>query len=208
MNKQSPAYIIFFILALSIFFGFAISIVNYSTVDLLKKNEELHRNRIIALVFSLPLSGTSADAYKSAVNNRIEELSIKKDNLSIPYLRDNESGNIGVFFKGTGFWDAITGIVVLSPDLEKIQNIKFLEQKETPGLGARIEEEFFTDSFKGLTIAWDNQPDKRVIIGPSPDPAALNRVDAITGATQTSIALMVTLNRGLNVFKKAYKGEE
>lgn len=208
MNKQSPAYIIFFILALSIFFGFAISVVNYSTVDLLKKNEELHRNRIIALVFSLPLAGTSADAYKSAVSSRIEELSISKDNLRISYLRDKESGNIGVFFKGTGFWDAITGIVVLSPDLEKIQNIKFLEQKETPGLGARIEEEFFTDSFKGLTIAWNNQPDKRIIIGPSPDPAALNRVDAITGATQTSIALMGTLNRDLNFFKKAYNGEE
>lgn len=208
MNKQSPAYIIFFILALSIFFGFAISVVNYSTLDLLKKNEEMHRNRIIALVFSLPLSGTSADAYRGAVNNRIEELSINRDNQSIPYLKDKESGSIGVFFKGTGFWDAITGIAVLSPDLKKIENIKFLDQKETPGLGARIEEVPFTDSFKGLIIAWDNQPDKRIIIGPSPVPDALNRVDAITGATQTSIALMGMLNRDLDVFRKAYMGEE
>lgn len=208
MNKQSPAYIIFFILALSIFFGFAISIVNYSTVDLLKKNEEMHRNRIIALVFSLPLSGTSADAYRNAVNNRIEELSIKRDNQSIPYLRDKENGSIGIFFKGTGFWDTITGIAVLSPDLEKIENIKFLDQKETPGLGARIEEESFTNSFKGITIAWNNQPDKRIIIGPSPDPGALNRVDTITGATQTSISLMNMLNRDLDIFRKAYMGEE
>lgn len=208
MNKQSPAYIIFFILALSIFFGFAISIVNYSTVDLLKKNEEMHRNRVIAQVFSLPVSGTSADAYRDAVEKNIEELTIKREDRTIPYLKNKENGDTGIFFRGTGFWDAITGIVVLSPDLESIKNIRFLDQKETPGLGARIEEKVFTDSFMGLKIDWQNQPDKRIIIGPSPDPAALNRVDAITGATQTSIALMDMLNRDLDIFRKAYKGEE
>ena len=208
MNKQSPAYIILFILALSIFFGFAISIVNYSTVDLLKKNEEMHRNRVIAQVFSLPVSGSSADAYRESVEERIEELTISYKNRDIPYLKDKESGDIGIFFRGMGFWDAITGIAVVTPDLGKIQNIKFLDQKETPGLGARIEEQSFTDSFRGLTIAWENQPDKRIIIGPSPDPGALNRVDAITGATQTSIALMEMLNRDLDTFRKAYKGEE
>ncbi len=208
MNKQSPAYIIFFILALSTFFGFAISIVNYSTVDLLKKNEEMHRNRVIAQVFSLPVSGTSADAYRGAVTGNIDELTITWEERQIPYLKNREKGDLGIFFKGTGFWDAITGIVVLSPDLESIKNIRFLDQKETPGLGARIEEEAFTESFMGLKIDWQNQPDKRIIIGPSPDPGALNRVDAITGATQTSIALMDMLNRDLDIFRKAYKGEE
>lgn len=208
MNKQSPAYIIFFILALSIFFGFAISIVNYSTVDLLKKNEVMHRNRVIAQVFSLSVSGSSADAYRKSVEERIEELAVTYKNRDIPYLKDRESGDIGIFFNGMGFWDAITGIVVVTPELEKIQNVKFLDQKETPGLGARIEEQPFTDSFRGLSIAWENQPDKRIMIGPSPDPNALNRVDAITGATQTSIALMEMLNRDLDIFRKAYNGEE
>jgi len=208
MNRQSPAYIIFFILALSIFFGFAISMVNYSTVDLLKKNEKMHRNRVIAQVFSLPVYGTSADAYREAVADNINELTIKHEERTIEYLKNRVNGDTGIFFNGTGFWDAITGIVVLSPDLESIRNIRFLDQKETPGLGARIEEKAFTDSFAGLKIDWKNRPDKRIIIGPSPDPVALNRVDAITGATQTSMALMNMLNRDLDIFRKAYKGEE
>ncbi len=208
MNKQSPAYIIFFILALSTFFGLAISIVNYSTVDLLKKNEEMHRNRVIAQVFSLSVSGTSADAYREAVTGQIDELTITWNGRQFPYLKNRENDDTGIFFRGTGFWDAITGIMVLSPDLQTIKNIKFLDQKETPGLGARIEEEAFTDSFMGLQIDWQNQPDKRIIIGPSPDPNAVNRVDAITGATQTSIALMDMLNRDLDIFRRAYKGEE
>ena len=83
-------------------------------------------------------------------------------------------------------------------------NIQFLEQKETPGLGARIEEPWFTDQFKGLTIAWDKPVEERVIIGASADPKAKNRVDAITGASQTSLALMKSLNRELERFRKVY----
>ena len=38
-----------------------------------------------------------------------------------------------------GFWDRIEAVVVLTPDLTQVLNIQFMDQKETPGLGARIE---------------------------------------------------------------------
>jgi Na+-transporting NADH:ubiquinone oxidoreductase subunit C len=83
-------------------------------------------------------------------------------------------------------------------------NIQFLEHQETPGLGARIEEPWFTDQFKGLEIGWNELPARRVIIGGVADPTTKNRVDAITGASQTSIALMKSLNAELESFRKAY----
>jgi Na+-transporting NADH:ubiquinone oxidoreductase subunit C len=86
---------------------------------------------------------------------------------------------------------------VLTADLNEIVNIQFFDHKETPGLGARIEENWFTSQFQGLPIAWEKPEGERVIIGPSPDPNAKNRVDAITGATQTTTALMRFLNQEL-----------
>ncbi|HON79578.1 MAG TPA: FMN-binding protein [Spirochaetota bacterium] len=208
MNKSSPGYILAFIIALSVVFGFGISFVNYATVDLLKKNEALHRNRVISSAFMLSVSGNNAADYEGAVKKEIRPFSLTARGKTIQGYRHTATGNLGFVFSGTGFWDKITGIIVLSPDLSTVKNIHFLDQKETPGLGARIEEPQFTAQFRGIQPAWDRPETERIIIGASPDPGAKNRVDAITGATQTSIALMQALNRELAAFKKAYSQRE
>ena len=66
-------------------------------------------------------------------------------------------------------------VVVLSPDLDRVLNIQFLDQKETPGLGARVEESWFTDQFEGLQVAWDAAPDQRILVGTSPSPSEPQR---------------------------------
>lgn len=203
MTKTSPAYILIFMLILCTVFGTAISSVHYTTLGMLKKNEKLQKNRIICRAFNLPVSGVSADALQNAIDHNISYEQITYQGRSWDTFKQNSTGNIGFIFSGTGFWDHITGIMVLSPDLSKSMAIQFLDQKETPGLGARIEEGWFTDQFKGVPIAWDQPVDKRIIIGPSPIPNAKNRVDAITGATQTSLALMKFLNSELESFRAA-----
>ena len=204
MNKESPGYILFFITAVSLFFGLIISVVNYATVDILKKNEAMHKNRVIARAFMLETEGTSPLSYEKAVSEKIEEHKAALPAGERIYYKNRDNGDIGIIFSGTGFWDRITGIIVLSGDLETVRNIQFLEQKETPGLGARIEEKGFTESFKGITVKWGNSPEKRIIIG-SGDNAAENRVDAITGATQTSVSLMNMLNMELDSFRNIYQ---
>lgn len=205
MTKTSPSYILIFMIVLCMVFGTAISSVYYATLDMLKKNEKLHKNRIICHAFKLPVSGVSADVFQKAIDDNISYEQITYQGRSWDTYKQKDTGNIGFIFSGTGFWDRITGIIVLSPDLSKSMAIQFLDQKETPGLGARIEEGWFTDQFKGVPIAWDQPVDKRIIIGPSPIPNAKNRVDAITGATQTSFALMKFLNSELESFRAARK---
>ena len=41
----------------------------------------------------------------------------------------------------------------------------------------------------------------RIVVGASPDPNAKNRVDGITGATQTSMALMNFMNQELELIR-------
>lgn len=208
MTKTSPAYILGFMIIICTVFGTAISSVHYATLDMLRKNEKLHKNRGICRVFNLPVMGESADAFQQAIDDNIGYEQIVYQGRAWDVYKQRDTGNIGFVFSGTGFWDRITGIVVLSSDLSKIMNIQFLDQKETPGLGARIEECWFTDQFKGIFIAWEQPVDKRIIVGPSPIPGAKNRVDAITGATQTSLALMRFLNSELEAFRKAMKEQK
>ncbi len=205
MNRKSPAYILLFMTGICVVFGAGVAAVNFATQDLLEKNAAMHRNRVICSAFMLEVEGTSAEAYETAVTANIEALEV--DGRQI-YKQSTGDGAIGFVFGGMGFWDRITGILVLTPDLNEVINVQFLDQKETPGLGARIEEAWFTDQFKGLRLNWGDMSGQRVVVGASPDPNAENRVDAITGATQTSMALMRFMNEELARIRDAAEKSE
>ncbi|MBN2281044.1 MAG: FMN-binding protein [Candidatus Marinimicrobia bacterium] len=203
MDKKSPSYILIFIVLISFVFGLAISSVHYLTLPMLEKNEALHKNRIISQAFMLDVEKDTPEAYEDAIRQfiKIDSIEIKRE--KVEFFRHREKDYIGFIFKGLGFWEPISGIIVMDRDLEKIINLKILEQKETPGLGARIEEPWFTEQFQQLAIKWnDNQ---KIIIGATSNPDKSNVVETITGASQTSDALMNMLNENLAEFKKNYK---
>lgn len=202
MNKKSPAYVLSFMAAICVVFGAGISVVNYATQGLLVQNAAMHRNRVLCHAFMLEVDGSSAEAYQNAVAAHLVASTIGGRAVYRRTTPGHES--VGFVFAGMGFWDRIEGIVVLTPDLQTILNVQFLDQKETPGLGARIEETSFTDQFKGLTLAWDDPQGQRVLVGANPAANAPNEVDAITGATQTSMALMRFLNDELDAFRSQY----
>ena len=202
MNKKSPAYVLSFMAAICLVFGAGISGVNYATQGLLAKNAAMHRNRVLCRAFQLEVAGSSAEAYQQAVDASIQSSDAGGREIYTCTAPGKES--VGFVAGGMGFWDRIEAVVVLSPDLQRVLNIQFLEQKETPGLGARIEEPWFTDQFKGLALAWDDPQGQRVLVGANPAPNAANEVDAITGATQTSMALMRFFNEELDAFRAAY----
>ena len=205
MNKKDPKYILLFIVLISLVFGVAISAVHYATLPMLKKNEALHRNRVISKAFLLKVDGESPEAYENAINKYIAVDSLQMDGRSVELFKHKENNNIGFVFLGLGFWEPISGVIVLDENLEKIVHLKILDQKETPGLGARIEEEWFTDQFKGLPIKWNEE--QKIIIGTTSNADKSNVVEAITGASQTSVALMNMLNENLAEFKKNYKAK-
>ena len=225
MKKDSLPYVLGFMLAISVFFGTGVSLVHHGTKDMLARNEQLHRNRTIAQAFDLSVEGRDAEAFAAAVREHVRETALSTDQRTWAVFEritdandpadgrpDDEIGDhpqdqgadVGFIFQGQGVWDLIRGIIVLSPDLTTVRSIRFLQHAETPGLGGRIEEEWFTDQFQGLTIAWERPRDSRVLVGASLDPNAANRVDAIAGATQTSQALMRMLNSELTLFREAW----
>ena len=202
MNKKSPAYVLSFMAAICVVFGTGISVVNYATQGLLARNAAMHRNRVLCRAFQLDVAGSSAEAYQQAVDAALRTSAVAGRTVYECVAPGKES--VGFVAGGMGFWDRIDVVLALTPDLHTILNVQVLDQKETPGLGARIEEAWFTDQFKGLSVAWEAPAESRILVGANPAPNAANEVDAITGATQTSMALMRFLNDELAAFRAAY----
>ncbi|MDH3274662.1 MAG: FMN-binding protein [Gammaproteobacteria bacterium] len=102
--------------------------------------------------------------------------------------------------QGMGYADNITVLYSYSFDLEAIVGFKVLESKETPGLGDKVEiEPHFLANFEALDarLGGDGTALLNAIVtvkqGEKTEPWQL---DGITGATITSDAIGVILNRG------------
>lgn len=206
MKKTSPLYVMLFIIIISAVCGVAISVVHYLTLDTLESNARLARSRTIVNAFDLTVSEQTSSAYDTALSNHIVasnllagqrhwEVFVSKD---APYP-------VGFIFRGMGFWDAITGIMVLSADLQTILKVDIIEQKETPGLGARIEEPAFKEQMRGFPIDWHGPTGKRVVFGEAGNRDGKHQINAITGASQTSMALERMINSELQAFKTIYE---
>ena len=112
----------------------------------------------------------------------------------IVYKGIDENGTpVGVAFKadGGGFQGNIGLMVGLETSYLKLRAIEVLEQLETPGLGDRIREEAFKDQFKGLEVK------PRVEYIKYRKPEKPNQIQAITGATISSEAVVKNINNAI-----------
>jgi electron transport complex protein RnfG len=135
---------------------------------------------------------------------RLIEKTTEKEKLVV-YLGIDENGQpAGVAFKaeGSGFQGNIGIMVGIDIDYLKLKGIEILEQTETPGLGDRIREGKFKGQFKGLEIA----PKIEYIKYRKPEKP--NQIQAITGATISSDAVVKNINRAVERVLKNFPQEE
>ena len=155
---------------------------NY-TAPLIAKNKAVAKKRAVLRAIGIHADKENAeDLFKK----HVEEKAIGDYN----YFT---SGDLTVIeMSGNGFWDKITVLMALGTDLETIEGFTVLEQAETPGLGARIEEEEFQKSFIGKKVRPSFAIVKRA--------KGKNEIDAITGATETCKSLAKLINSGIKNF--------
>ncbi len=91
---------------------------------------------------------------------------------------------------GAGFQDTIRLIYGFDPTKERIVGMEVLESRETPGLGDRIyDDQQFHQQFLDLAV----EPKVELV---KEERTAPNQVDAITGATISSTAVVKIVNSG------------
>jgi len=97
-----------------------------------------------------------------------------------------------------GFQDIIAGIFGYDPAADQIIGFEVLESKETPGLGDKIMKDAgFLANFEALAV------DPAVVAVKSGAKTQPNQVEAITGATISSKAVVRLLNKGLEQWRPA-----
>ena len=137
-----------------------------------------------------------------------------RDSIDI-FIQVNKNKKIiayGFPMKGKGLWGTITAFAVVSANLKKMVGIDFIEQVETPGLGARIIETEFKYLFRNLDLAgFFNETNKIPPIklvkkmNKTNVQQSSNNLQTITGATQTVNGILAMLNNDLRFYLSVIK---
>ena len=216
---KSRLYVIVFMVAIAAVFGAAVSGLHLVSQPRLERNRRLRMQEAYVRVFGLADGGgLSATEVGELVDSRLrmDETVVDPETGEAFTLIEarSEDGAVkayGFRFGGMGLWGPIEGVISLSPDLRRTTGLVVLEQKETPGLGGRIEEPIFTEQFSqdgGVYVALPEEKDSPVLTISSDVPQKgteryRRHVDAITGATQTCMAMERILNENLVQFGRA-----
>jgi len=99
---------------------------------------------------------------------------------------------------GKGLWGGIGGYLALDEDKNTIYGVNFNHEGETPGLGAKIVELPFRESFEGKHIRnAEGQVVSVAVLKAGTRAEGQEQVDAISGATITSTGVSTMLNEEL-----------
>lgn len=165
---------------------------------------------VLATVFAVALAGVDL-AWKARIErNKLAETvgqiphlvpgaaSGKKDFVGRVFVYralDKDGRQVGWVLPavGQGFADKIELLIGLDPTAEHITGLYVLEQKETPGLGARIVEAQWREQFKGKAVIAPLKVTKGT--------AGENEIQAVTGATISSDSVVSIVNGAIARFR-------
>lgn len=178
------ARMIIVLTAIGLISGSLLAIVGLLTTERIEMNRQKEIQQAIIRV--VPGTVSSETLYKE------ESLTI--------YASQDESGillGFAVYASGTGFQDIITLMFGTDPAITKINSLTILEQKETPGLGAKI-----TDQ-KTFLRFWEGKDCSQPLSLHKPAASSLEElapaeINTITGATISSEKVLEIVNISLD----------
>ena len=122
-----------------------------------------------------------------------EDIAIIKnrENVGKIYILRDEIGAIDKLvlpIRGYGLWGTLYGYISIEDDFNTVSGIEFYDHKETPGLGAEVDNPKWKAQWKGKKIYKDNKVNLAVIKGKveAGDSESTYKIDGLSGATITS----------------------
>jgi Na+-transporting NADH:ubiquinone oxidoreductase subunit C len=122
-----------------------------------------------------------------------EDIAIIKnrENVGKIYILRDEMGTIDKLvlpIRGYGLWGTLYGYISIEDDFNTVSGIEFYDHKETPGLGAEVDNPKWKAQWKGKKIYKDNKVNLAVIKGKveAGDSESSYKIDGLSGATITS----------------------
>jgi|TARA_B110000444_G_scaffold34565_1_gene29945 Na+-transporting NADH:ubiquinone oxidoreductase subunit C len=135
-----------------------------------------------------------------------------RENVGKFFIVRDEQNNIDKLIlpiRGYGLWGTLFGYVAIEEDFNTVAGLEFYEHKETPGLGAEVDNPRWKALWPGKKIYKDNEVQLSVIKGKvqSDDINSNYKVDGLSGATLTSrgVTNMITYWFGDSGYSKLFK---
>jgi len=184
--KKGYIYTIIFIAAVSIVFSGILAGVNAAYKKKIEINELAAEKA--SILYSMGIDAKGADAVE-VFDEKVSETTVSGIKF-YSAVADDGTTVYSIPFVGAGLWGTIRGYIAVDDALTEIKGIAFTEQNETPGLGGRIEEEWYKEQFRGVSLGTE------ITYGEDAG------IDAITGATSTSNAVLKIMNEFIDTTLK------
>lgn len=196
MNKQSLVYTIIFTFVVSFIFVLILAFANEGTREQVALNQTIARQRAILNALGVDYDGPQ-DVLAKYEN--VEEITEG----DITFYRTEVDGEmiLAKEFRGSGLWGTINGILAVDAGVNRTMGLEIISHNETPGLGGRIDEPWFKQQLRGEQIVDGSIEVAEAGSGDSDNDNG--RIDAITGATRTSDAMEVILDKELSAIAGA-----
>lgn len=164
--------------------GAALSAVYGYTDDMIRRNQRLATEKAIKAV--VPGS------------KKFKKERLGKENIYKGIGADGALRGYAFISEFPGFQGKIRVMIGMDPELEKITGLEVLDNDETPGLGNRIVNSSWRSGFEG--IRGDN---KITLVKNKTADKSKNEVEAITGATISSRAVIQGVDKKVKAVRKA-----
>jgi|CZCB01.1.fsa_nt_gi Na+-transporting NADH:ubiquinone oxidoreductase subunit C len=199
MKDKAWFNVVFMLICTAILTGILSGVYVYSR-PLIQANTRLReiKAQLYALNIEVPadMSSTELAAYYEQI---IEEKNVN-GLTAYEYKTDDGRTQYAFPFEGAALWGDISGIIALDQDLKTVLGLDFISQNETPGLGGRIEEDWFKEQFRGISLYEEGDPVRYATVSDE------GQIDAITGATSTSNAVLGLINETIKDIKSKMGG--
>ena len=176
--KDSYLYTIVFTFVLTAVFATILAVTYAGYLPVITENEAKVERAAILKVLGL---GAEADLL-AAFDEQVAPVAAGVPSTYAVFGDDGRPVSYAFPLNGQGLWGAIRGYIGVSAGFDLLLGMEFTEQNESPGLGGRIDEPWFKEQFQGVPLIAGEE----IVYG--------DGLDAITGATSSSNAVLKILN--------------
>jgi Na+-transporting NADH:ubiquinone oxidoreductase subunit C len=193
-------FTIFFMVAVTFVAISFVGVVDIVTAKSVERNKGLFLRQAVADAYG-KTQLDSIDALFDWYDNEVEVVTNQSGEVDHFWV-DTPDGNesLVLVHRGSGLWGGITAFVGFEADGQTIRGVNYQDHVETPGLGARIDEDWFRRQFKGKSGPFEALlPEPAVKDSLSDNNQAFHQV---TGATITSSSVRTIMNESLKRAKE------
>jgi len=208
--RKTRSFSVLYMFILSAIFAGVISLVKVGTAEQIQDNDRIAASKSLVRVFELMeiTPATTGAELAAAIEKQVRKFWVVEGAAGPELVSTQPSADTQVLYRmwaavdesgapfayafpigGKGFWGPIQGLMSVETDFITIRTVVWTKHSETPGLGARIEEDQYRAKFRGKRA--DNPAAHRFQVVPDGtmgnDP---HKIDQITGATQTTVVGM------------------